>query len=154
MMVASAPDPDQKMLSLQAEEVTVSRRQVVGDVVRVATVTREHEHLVDEVLSHEHVEIRRVPIGREVDAIPPVREEGNSMVLPVVEEVVVIERRLILKEEIHVTRMRGTEHHRESVMLRAQDAVITRTEAEPDAVGNTPRPVGVKTSTLAQEQQE
>jgi hypothetical protein len=53
----------------------------------VATVTSEHEHFVDEEVSHEHVEIERVPIGRQVDAIPPVREEGSTTVLPVMEEV-------------------------------------------------------------------
>jgi stress response protein YsnF len=70
------------------------------------------------------------------------------------EEVVVMERRLILTEEIRVTRVRGTEHHRESVVLRKQDAVITRTEAGPETGGNDPRSLGTGTSTLAQEQQE
>jgi stress response protein YsnF len=125
-----------------------------GSRGRVATITREHEHLVDEVLSHERVEIEHVPIDCQVDAVPPVRKEGNTTVLPVVEEVVVVERRLILKEEIRITRVHGTEHHRESVMLREQDAVITRSEAGPNAVGKTPLPLGTNSSTLAQEQQE
>jgi stress response protein YsnF len=134
--------------------VTTSRNQIAGSVVRVATVTREHEHFVDEELSHEHVEIERVPVGRQVDAIPPVREEGDTTVLPLMEEVVVIERRLILKEEIRVTRVSNTEHHRERVVLRKQDAVISRTEAGPQTVGNDPLSLGTSTSTLTQEQQE
>jgi stress response protein YsnF len=109
---------------------------------------------VDEELSRELVEIERVPIGRQVDAIPPVREEGITTVVPVMEEVVVMERRLILTEEIRVTRVRSTEHHRESVVLRKQDAVITRTEAGPETGGNGPPSLGTGTSTLAQEQQE
>lgn len=151
MLAVSTPDPEQEMLSLHVEALAVSRRQVAENVVRVATVTREREHLVNEALSHERVEIEHVPIGREVDGIPPVREEGNTTVLPVVEEVVVIERRLILKEEIRVTRVLSTEHHRERVMLRKQDAVITRTEAGANAVGNTLLPLGTNSSTLAQE---
>jgi hypothetical protein len=70
------------------------------------------------------------------------------------EEVVVIERRLILKEEIRVTRVRNTEHHRERVVLRKQDAVITRTEAGPESVGNDALSLGTSTFTLTQEQQE
>lgn len=62
--------------------------------------------------------------------MPPVREEGDTTIVSVVEEVVVIERRLMLKEEIHITRVHLTEHHRETVMLREQEAVITRAEAE------------------------
>ena len=66
-------------------------------------------------------------IGRPVDAVPPVRQEGNTTVFSVVEEVVVVERRLVLKEEIRLRRMQTTERHRESVTLREQDAVIERT---------------------------
>ena len=45
--------------------------------------------------------IDRVPVGRFVDAAPPVRHEADVTILPVTEEIVVTERRLILKEEIH-----------------------------------------------------
>jgi len=38
-------------------------------------------------LNHERVEIDRVPIGCPVDAIPPVRQEGETTILPVVEEI-------------------------------------------------------------------
>lgn len=78
-------------------------------------------------MTHERIEIERVAIGRPVDAVPPVRQEGNTTVFSVVEEVVVVERRLVLKEEIRLRRMQTTERHRESVTLREQDAVIERT---------------------------
>ena len=107
----------------------MSRRQVPGDTVRVSTVTRQREHLVDEAVTHERVEIERVPIGRPVDAAPPIREEGDTTIMSVVEEIVVVERRLILKEEVRIRRVRVSERHRESVTVREQDAVITRAEA-------------------------
>jgi hypothetical protein len=40
----------------------------------------------------------------------------------------VVERRLILKEEIRLRRSRTTEQHREMVTLREQQAVIERTD--------------------------
>jgi hypothetical protein len=46
----------------------------------------------------------------------------------VVEEIVVVERRLILKEEIHIRRLHVSERHQEAVILRKQEAVITRIE--------------------------
>jgi stress response protein YsnF len=148
------PESGRVVLPLLKETLTTSRNQIAGNIVRVATVTREQEHFVDEELSHQHVEIERVPVGRQVDAIPPVREEGDTTVLPVMEEVIVIERRLILKEEIRVTRVRSTERQRERVVLRKQDAVISRTEAGPETVGNDPLSLGSSISTLTQEQQE
>ena len=39
-----------------------------------------------------------------------------------------LERRLVLKEEIRLRRVRTTEQHRETVMLREQQAVIERSE--------------------------
>lgn len=140
MSATTDPEPTILTLPLHAEDVSVSRRKVAGATVRVATVTHEREHLVNEALTHERVEIVRVPVGRTVEAVPPVREEGDTTVMPVVEEEVVITRRLVLKEEIRIRRVRSTEHHRESVMLRAQDAVITRVEAGSQPAGNGPAP--------------
>ena len=97
-------------------------------MVQVRTVTREHETFVDETLNHERVQIERIPIGRQVDAMPPVRQEGDTTILPVVEETLVIERRLILKEEVHIRRLHVSERHQEAVVLRKQEAVITRIE--------------------------
>ena len=111
---------------LYAEDLTVSKRQIAGDMVQVGTVTRETESLVDEMLNHERVQIDRIPVGRQVDAVPPIRQEGDTTILPVVEETVVVERRLILTEEIHIRRLHVSERHQEAVILRKQEAVITR----------------------------
>ena len=113
---------------LHAEELSVSRQQIAGDTVQVSIVTREGDGVVDEMLNHERVEIDRVPIGRPVDAIPPVRQEGETTILPVVEEIIVVQRRLILKEEVRIKRLHVSERHQEAVVLRKQEAVITRME--------------------------
>ncbi len=131
-------DPDKKpdfaaeqVLPLYSEDIVVSRRKVEKAVVRIATVTHMRETIVDEQLTHERVEIERVPIGRVIEAVPPVREEGDTTIISVVEEIVVVERRLVLKEEVRLRRVRVTEQHLETLVLREQDAVITRTEAGP-----------------------
>ena len=115
-----------QVLPLLSEEISVSRRIVETGVVRVATVTRGREVLVDEPVVHERVEVERVPVGRFVDAFPDVREEGDTTIIPVVEEVIVVEKRLRLKEEVHLRRVRVTEQHQELVVVREQDAIITR----------------------------
>jgi stress response protein YsnF len=113
---------------LYAEDLTVSKRRIAGDRVQVSTVTREDATFVDETLNHERVEIDRIPIGRQVDAVPPVRQEGDTTILSVVEESIVVERRLILKEEVRIRRLHIMERHQETVPLRKQEAVITRIE--------------------------
>ena len=127
-MSSELPPSGEPHIPLHAEDLTVSKLQVAGDIVQVRTVTREHETFVDETLNHERVQIERIPIGRQVEAIPPVRQEGDTTILSVVEETLVIERRLILKEEVHIRRLHVSERHQEAVVLRKQEAVITRIE--------------------------
>ena len=134
-------DPDVPSLDLMAERLAISKRRVDGDLVRVTTRTRQREHQVDEALEHEQVEIERVPIGRMVESVPAVREEGDTTIMPVVEEVVVVERRLMLKEEVRIRRVKVQGRHQETVMLREQEATITRTEAGERAAGDG-RPLG------------
>src|SRR5215469_1119599 len=100
---------DSNVLRLYAEDATVSRQTVETGRVRVAKVTRVRDHLVDELLASTNVEVERVPIGRVIDAMPAVKDEDGLLVVPVVEETVVVERRLVLKEELHIRRIQTTE---------------------------------------------
>ena len=124
-----SPVDGEQVLPLYSEEIVVSRRKVDRAVVRVATVTHTRETVINEPLTLERVEIERVPIDRIIETVPPVREEGDTTIIPVVEEIVVVERRLVLKEEVRLRKIRVTEQHRETIVLREQDAVITRSEA-------------------------
>jgi uncharacterized protein (TIGR02271 family) len=117
---------DEATLPLAAEELSVSKEVRETGRVRVRTHTEEREAWVDETLSGEHVEIETVRVEREVDAAPAVRQEGDTTIIPVVEEVLIVERRLILKEEIRVKRVLTATEHRERVQLRSQQAAIER----------------------------
>jgi stress response protein YsnF len=114
--------------------------------VRIATHTEVREALVDEDLAQERIEIEKVPVGRPVDRVPPVRQEGDTTVVPVVEEVLRVERQLVLKEEVRIRRLRTSERHRETVTLRHQEAVVTR-QAAPEARPDAPGPSGREDST-------
>ena len=117
---------DEALLELKAEELVVAKRKVTGTTVLVSTVTRSIEHEVDEALTHEHVDVERVAIGRFIETVPQVREEDGVTIVPVVEEVVVVERRLFLKEEVRITRKRVEARHVETTVLRRQEVVVTR----------------------------
>jgi uncharacterized protein (TIGR02271 family) len=119
-------DKDQVVVPLHAEEVSVAKRRVVTGQVKVGTITRESEQLVEELLEHEHVEVERTAIGKQVDKAPPVREEGDTLIIPILEEIVVVERRLLLKEEVRIRRTREKQPYQERVVVRKQEAVITR----------------------------
>ncbi len=114
------------VIPLFEEEVSVSRRVVPTSRVQISRVTHSHEHLVDELLERERVEVERVAIDKPIDHMPSVREEGDYLIFPVVEEVLKIERVLVLKEEVRIRRVKGTERYQERVTLRKQEAVVNR----------------------------
>ena len=122
--------PEDLRIPLHVEEVSVSRREIKKANVQIALITEAREQLIDEELTHVRVEIERVPIDRTVDVAPPIRQEGDITIIPVVEEIVVVERRLVLKEEVRVRRMSKKEQHQETVVLRQQEALVTREEPD------------------------
>ena len=125
---------------LSENSFAVTKRTVETGRVQVARVAHEREQLIDELLAQQTAEIERVRIGQHVDTMPAVREEGDTIVIPIVEEVFVIERRLFLKEEVRVRRVSSTERHRESVTLRHHEVVVTRLPVETPATGEVTEP--------------
>lgn len=113
-------------IEVVAERVVVETRVAAGDVVRVRLETEHVETTAAVDLARERVEVRRVSIGREVAEAPQIRVEGDVTIIPVLEEVVVVETRLRLVEEIHVRRIRTLDHVETPVTSRRQRAIVER----------------------------
>src|SRR3982751_2082323 len=77
---------------------------------------------------HERVNVERKAVNRIVDGPVDVRYEGDTTVIPVLEEVLVVEKRLILREEIHITRSTEEVHKPQRVVLRREDVSVERME--------------------------
>jgi uncharacterized protein (TIGR02271 family) len=135
---------DDATLRLAAEELAVAKEKVETGRVRVSIRTHEREALIDESLARERIEIETVPVGLRIDAVPEVRQECNTTIVPVVEEVLVVERHLILKEEIRIKRVRTTERHQEKVILRHQEVVVTRHQGDSGSIDTRSADVGQK----------
>jgi uncharacterized protein (TIGR02271 family) len=114
------------------EELEVGKRRVEGDRVSVRTVPRERTEVVEQPLEAMEVEIERIAIDREIDTAPEIRNDGDTTIIPVVEERLVVEKRLFLREEIHVHRRRVVTQFRQNVTLRSQDVVVERRDAAAD----------------------
>jgi stress response protein YsnF len=111
-------------LSLAEEQAHIRKRRVVTGKVRVHTVVDVMNEAVTEELAADHVSVSRVPVNRYVETAPGIRTEGELTVIPVLEEVLVVETKLLLKEEIHIQRTVTTETVSETVPVRKQRAVI------------------------------
>jgi uncharacterized protein (TIGR02271 family) len=109
-----------------AEELEVQKRVVETGKVRITKVAQEREVVVDEPLFGEEVEVERVPIQRVVEGPIPVRYEGDTVIVSILEEVLVVEKRLLLKEEFHIRKRRVETHQPQQVTLRHEEARIER----------------------------
>jgi stress response protein YsnF len=88
----------------------------------------EEQQTVRERLARDHVEVERVALDIEVDEVPPVREENGVTIVPVVREVLVVTKKLILTEEVRLKRITAFEETAQPVTLRVQRAVVERDE--------------------------
>jgi uncharacterized protein (TIGR02271 family) len=108
------------------EELDVQKRLVETGKVRITKVVRERETLVDEPLFHDKVAITRVPIQRAVDGPVPVREDNGTTIISIVEEVLVVEKRWMLREEIHIHKQRIETHQPQRITLRSEEVQVER----------------------------
>jgi uncharacterized protein (TIGR02271 family) len=115
------------------EEVKISKRQVETGRVRITKHVQERQQPVEAELLRQEVEVQRIPVNRVLDAPAKVREEGDVLVIPILEEVV--EKRWLLKEEVRVRRRSVQTTHRDRVVLRTEMVSVERE----------PRPSGPRT---------
>jgi uncharacterized protein (TIGR02271 family) len=119
------------------EESLQIRKEVVDQGgVKVSKRVETREQLVDELLRSEHVEIERRPINTAIadDAVPGVRQEGDTLIVPVIEEVLISVKRLVLVEEVRITRTQKTHHKQQTFSLRKEQIEVERLAAEPSTV--------------------
>ena len=113
-------------LPVVEEHLHIDKRTVSTGRVKVRTETEYVDEIASALLSSEAVEVERVAIDKPVEQAPPVRTEGDVTIIPVLEEVLFVEKRLVLKEELHVRRRVTEERFEVPVTLRKQHAVVER----------------------------
>jgi uncharacterized protein (TIGR02271 family) len=124
---------DEKVVPVVEETAVVYKERVVTDRVRLRKHVHEDQEVLDIPVQTESLEVERVPVDRWIDTPAAIRQEGDTTIYPVMEEVVVVEKRLRLVEEVRVTQRRATRHVREQVALRREEIVVEREAAPRDA---------------------
>ena len=111
------------------EQLAVGARAVeTGRGVRIHKTVTEHPVTIDEPLLRDELRVERVAVDRIVGPgeTPAQRYEGDTLVIPVLEEVLVVERKVRIREELHITRVRHEERHVETVALKAERIEVER----------------------------
>lgn len=119
-----------KVIPVIKEEAQVTKKEVTRGRVRIQKTVHAHDEVIDQGTYQEVVNVERVPVNKVVDTPPEVRQEGDTTIIPVVEEVLVTEKRLLLKEEVRVTRSRQEVHQPTTVTLRSEEVNVERLGTE------------------------
>ena len=106
------------------EDLNMQTRQVETGAVRLTKTVHKCEELLDEPLWKEEVEVKRVAVNRVMEVLLSIRHTGDTITVSVFEEVLVVEKRLMLKEELHIAKRRVEIHKPQHVTLRSGEATV------------------------------
>jgi uncharacterized protein (TIGR02271 family) len=134
------PDEATEALPIVEEHLKVDKRRVETGRVRLRTVVDERLERVAEDLEREDVSIERVAVDQQVTQRPEIREENGVLIVPVCEEVLVIEKRLVVKEELHIRKNRHRERFEKAVPTRHMRVEVERTSTLPGGASSNEAP--------------
>ena len=132
-VVENAGAGDATVIPVIEEQLLVEKQVVDTGRLLVNKTVREEEQVVTTPLSHDEITVERVSLNQYVETAPAVWYEGDLTVVPVVKEVLVLEKRLMLVEEVHITKRRVTTDETQRVMLRREEVTVERISNEADA---------------------
>lgn len=115
------------------EQATVSTRTVKTGFTQVDKHVEARDHQISEMLQSRGASVERVPKGIAVDIEhpPEARTENGTTIIPVLEEVLVVEKRLLLKEELHIRQYVKNVPYTQEVTLRNETVVVKHSDGDP-----------------------
>lgn len=117
------------VLPVIEEQVVVGKKIVSKGGIIVTKEVLTEETSVETPVSTEHIDIERVPMNKYQESHPEIRQEGDTMIIPVLKEV--IEKRLLLVEEIRITKKTTSETRHEKITLSSEKVTVRdKTEDE------------------------
>ena len=121
---------DTVVLPLIEEQLQVSKRTVTTGRVRLQKSVGAYDVRLDEPLAVSTIQVERVPLGHVVEVAPGIRQEGATVVYPILEERLVLTKELVLVEEVRVTQQRSEHRDTQVVTLRRERMEVQREEVE------------------------
>jgi uncharacterized protein (TIGR02271 family) len=116
-----------KAIPVMEENLRLGIKQVETGKVRAIKKVHEEDLIVSGPVINDEIQIERIPLNQYVDGPPPaVRYEGETMIIPVVEEEVIVQTRLKIVEEVRITRKKVQTTVEKPITLRKEEVVVKR----------------------------
>jgi uncharacterized protein (TIGR02271 family) len=110
------------------EQLQIGKDVVETGRIRVSKTVHEEQQVVDVPIIQEEVNVERVAINQYVATPPAVRYEGDTMIMPILREVLVVEKRLLLVEEVRITKHQTETRTPQQVTLRKEEIHLQRVQ--------------------------
>jgi uncharacterized protein (TIGR02271 family) len=118
-----------KTIPVIEEQVQVGKKVVETGQVSINKRVSQEDVIVDVPYVQEEINVERVPMNRYIDTPPPaMRQEGDTTIIPVLKEVVV--KRLVLVEELHITKKKVQQQASQDMTLRREEVEIQRKNSD------------------------
>lgn len=114
---------------IHQERVEVDTRRIDLGEIRVHKTVEEVEEVRRGPLDREDVQIERVRVDRPVSVPEERRQEGDWLIIPVMAEIFVVRKQLVVTEEIRIRKVRVTEEGEIRETVRRERASIEDTRA-------------------------
>jgi uncharacterized protein (TIGR02271 family) len=119
---------NQKVIPVMEEHLHVGTKIVETGRVHVSKKVRTENYDADLAILKEEVIVEKRPVNQYIDGdAPGIRLDGDTTIIPVIKEVIV--KRLLLVEELHITK-----HRTETIVpvheeLRREEVTVTRSDS-------------------------
>ncbi len=127
-------DDQHNSLKVIEEQVHIDKQVIEKSKVRLSKKVHEENETVSVSVKSEEVKVEKLEVNKYVDEVPQVRYEGNTMIVPVMKEVLVIEKKLLLVEEFHITKYITTKEEEKTIPLRKEEVIIERIASNDSAI--------------------
>ncbi len=114
-----------------AEEAALTVQQIARSKVQVRTRFDTVEQIVEAPVMREELIIEHIPRNQSIQGdLPQIREENGVQIIPILEEVLVSRKQLLLREEVRISKRRVTENIPQAITLRYEVADIEQISFE------------------------
>lgn len=116
------------VIPVTEEFITVTKEVVETGKVHIRKTVTEENVTVNLPLIQEGYQVERRPGSKELlTQYPSIRHEGENMIIPVVREVLIVEKRYEVLEELHVIKTKTEVPHLQQVTLLKESVDVKRT---------------------------
>jgi len=117
-------EEEEHVIELKEEQLVARKRLVEAGEVVIHTEIDESPARLEVDAFHEEIEVEHVPLGKVVTERVPPWEENGDLIVPVYEEQLVVVKRLVLKEQVRVRRVRSWERQLFEDQVRKERLVV------------------------------